>query len=203
METRNRSSQPAQPPKQAAYAQSSNPVSHRPGEQRDPEAPIRHHGDPPMIKRTANSRPSSDEARARLDERHRLEQQGMQNAPDVDLEYGVEQQPPEGYIADSVEQKGMGVYGAQAGAHAGPVGSSHGPGHPGFARERDLAADMDRKRVEHDSLLGDRIGRSPPEPEYDVAEREAVRQDKLRRDEELNVEAAVKDATGNSVVANK
>lgn len=203
METRNRSSQPAQPPKQAAYAQSSNPVSHRPGEQRNPEAPIRHHGDPPLIKRTVNSNPSSEEARARLEERHRVEQRRMQNAPDVDLEYGVEQQPSEGYIADSVERKGMGLYHAQAGAHAGPVGSSHGPGHSGFGEERNLAADMDRKRVEHDRLLGDEIGRSPPEPEYDVAERETVRQDKLRRDEEVDVEAAVKDATGNSVVANK
>ncbi|KAJ5273626.1 hypothetical protein N7478_008751 [Penicillium angulare] len=203
MDTRNRSSQPAQPPKQAAYAQSSNPVSHTLGEQRESTAPIRHHGDPPMIKRTAHSKPSSDEARARLDERHRLEQKQMQNALDVDLEYGVEQQPSEGYIADSVKRKGMGLYGAQAGAHAGSVGSSHGPGHPGFGEERDLAADMDRKMVEHERFLGDEIGRSPPEPEYDVAEREAVRQNKLQRDKELDVEEAVKDATGNSVVSHK
>lgn len=203
METRNRSSQPAQPPKQAAYAQSSNPVSHNPGEQREAAAPIRHHGDPPMIKRTMNSKPATDELRARLDERQKLEERKKQNAPDVDLEYGVEQQPSEGYIADSVGRKGMGIERAQAGAHAGPVGSYAGPGHPGFGEQRDLAADLDRKRVEHDQLLGDEIGRSPPEPEYDVAEREAVRQNKLRRDGEMNVEAAVKDATGNAVVANK
>ena len=202
METRNRSSQPAQPPKNAAYAQASNPVSHRPGEQRSTqEAPPRSHGDAPAaIKRTADSKPSSDETRARLNEQHRLDRHRMQNSPDVDIEYGVEQQPSEGYIADSVQRKGMGVERAQAGAHAGPVGSAGGPGHPGWGEQGDLAAHMQEKKEHHDRLLGQKIGQSPPEPEYDVKEREAVRQRKLEQDEGLNVEAAVNDATGSPVV---
>jgi hypothetical protein len=44
---------------------------------------------------------------------------------------------------------------AQAGAHAGPVGTAEGPGHPGLAEERVSAADMPRKRAEHDRVLGE------------------------------------------------
>ncbi|KAJ5641267.1 hypothetical protein N7490_005267 [Penicillium lividum] len=198
METDNRPSLPAQPPKQAAYTQPLNPVSHIPQEQR---APARHHEDAPgVITRGASSKPSSDEARARLNEQHRLEQERMLNSPDVDLEYGVEQQPAEGYIADAVERKGMGMQRAQAGAHAGPVGSAGGPGHPGFGEERDLAAHMGEKRAEHDRILGEKIGQSPLEPEYDVAEREAARERKLRQNEDVDVAGAVREASGNPVV---
>lgn len=123
----------------------------------------------------------------------------MQNAPNVDLEYGVEQQPSEGYIAESVERKGMGIRGAQAGAHVGPVGSAAGPGHPGFGQE-DLAADMNRKRESHDRMLGERTGKGHAQPDHGVAEREAVRQYKLRQNEGLDVEGAVKQATGDPVV---
>jgi hypothetical protein len=124
----------------------------------------------------------------------------MHNASEVDLEYGVEQQPTEGYIADTVQRKGMGMQRAQAGAHAGPVGSASGPGHPGFGEADDLAASLGAKRVEHDRILGDRIGKSPVEPEGEVAEREAVRRRKLERDEKLDVEGAVKQATRDPVV---
>ena len=202
METRSQRNQPAQPPKQAAYSQASNPVSHTPLEQRAQAPQTRQHGDSlaSITRRTADSQPSSDAARAQLDKEHQQEQLRKQDSPDVDLEYGVEQQPAEGYIADSVERKGMGMRRAQAGAHAGPVGSAAGPGHPGFGEERDLAANMDQKREEHDRILGDRIGQSPPEPENDVAEREAVRERKLQQDENINVGEAVKEATGNSAV---
>ncbi|OQD60765.1 hypothetical protein PENPOL_c020G05088 [Penicillium polonicum] len=201
MQTRSQTQdQPSQPPKQAAYAQSSNPVTHTPQEQRATE-PVRHHGDTiGTIKRTAESNPSSDEERARLSAQHQQHERQLHNAPDVDLEYGVEQQPAEGYIADAVQRKGMGMQRAQAGAHAGPVGSAGGPGHPGFGEADDLAANLGAKRVEHDRILGDRVGRSPPEPEGEVAEREAARRRKLEQDEKLDVEGAVKQATGDPVV---
>ncbi|KAJ9489686.1 hypothetical protein VN97_g3574 [Penicillium thymicola] len=193
--------QPSQPPKQAAYAQPSNPVTHTPQEQRATTEPVRHHGDPiGTIKRTAASKPSSDEERARLSAQHQQHEEQLHNAPDVDLEYGVELQPAEGYIADTVQRKGMGMHRAQAGAHAGPVGSAGGPGHPGFGEADDLAADLGAKRVEHDRILGDRVGRSPAVPEGEGAEREAARRRKLELDEKLDVEEAVKQATGDPVV---
>lgn len=203
MQTRSqaRAEQPAQPPKQAAYAQKSNPVSHTPQEQRASNEPGRQHGDTiGAITRTAQSNPSSDEARARLSAQHQQHQQELQNASDVNIGYGVEQQPAEGYIADVVQRKGMGTQRAQAGAHAGPVGSAGGPGHPGFGEADDLAAKLPQKRAEHDRILGGRIGNSPAEPEGEVAEREAVRRRKLEQDEHLDVQGAVKEATGDPVV---
>ncbi|KAJ5953009.1 uncharacterized protein N7479_011422 [Penicillium vulpinum] len=195
--------QPSQPPKEATYAQSSNPISHTPQEQRATTEPGRQHGDTiGTIKRTAESHPSSDEKLARLSAQHQQHEQQLHNAPDVDTDYGVEEQPAEGYIADTVQRKGMGMQRAQAGAHAGPVGSAGGPGHPGFGEADDLAANMGSKRVEHDQILGDRIGKSPPEPEGDgeVVETEAVRRRKLELDQTLDVSGAVKQASGDPVV---
>ncbi|KAJ5511332.1 hypothetical protein N7453_003435 [Penicillium expansum] len=199
MQTRSKTqNQPSQPPKQAAYTQSANPVSHTPQEQRATTEPGRHYGDTiGAIKRTAESKASSDEERARLSAQHEKHEQELHNAPDVDLEYGVEQQPAEGYIADTVQRKGMGMQRAQAGAHAGPVGSAGGPGHPGFGEADDLAANLGAKRVEHDRVLGDRVGKSPAYPE---SEGEVVRRRKLEQDEKLDVEGAVKQATGDPVV---
>lgn len=198
-QTRSQAAQPAQPPKEATYAQASNPVSQTPSEQRAP-VPSRQYGDPTAsITRGPSSQPSNDEARAHLDAQHQQERKQMQRSSDVDLEYGVEQQPAEGYIADSVVRKGMGMQRAQAGAHAGPVGSAAGPGHPGFGDERDFAANMDQKRTDHDRILGDKIGRSPAGPDYDVAEREAVREGKMKRNEE--VEEALKESSGTPVVS--
>jgi len=196
-----KATQPSEPPKQAAYEQASNPVERNPQEQHEPGAQTYQYGDAvPSITRGASSRPANDEARARLEEQHRQEQRETQNHA-VDLEYGVEQQPSEGYIADSVEHKGMGQRRAQAGAHAGPVGAPGGPGHPGFGDQPDLAAGMDQKRAEHDRVLGDRVGRSPAPPDNDVAEREAVRQQKLQRNENVDAAEAVKKATGDPVVS--
>lgn len=191
-------SQPAQPPKQEAYAQASNPVSAAPSEQRDPSQQTRHRGDAPAtITRSPQSQPSNDEARARLEAQR--EQEKRQKASKVDLEYGIEQQPAEGYIADAVERKGIGMNRAQAGAHASPVGSAAGPGHPGFGEQRDLAEGMDRKRAEHDHVLGERVGQSPSAPDTDVTEREAVRQQKLKQNENVDVKEAVISATGEPV----
>lgn len=199
MQTRSQTAQSAQPPKRAAYEQASNPVSQTPSEQRATPPPTRQYGDPTAsITRGPGSQPSNDEARAGLAAQHRQEHARTQRAPDVDLEYGVEQQPAEGYIADSVQRKGMGTQRAQAGAHAGPVGSAAGPGHPGFGEERDLAANMGEKRAEHDRLLGDKVGRSPAGPDGDVVEREGVRERKLKRNEE--VEGALKEGSGTPVV---
>ncbi|KAJ5091135.1 hypothetical protein NUU61_006005 [Penicillium alfredii] len=202
MESRRQNRQPEQPPKQAAYAQASNPVSQTPQEQRTPAQPTRQYGDSisSITRRTVESRPSSEEAQARLNEQRQKDQQSLKNISNVDLEYGVEQQPAEGYIADTVERKGMGMQRAQEGAHAGPVGSAAGPGHPGFGEERDLAAQMGRKRAEHDRVLGERVGQSPAEPDRETAERDAVRQRKLMQNRNLDVGATVKEATGEPVV---
>lgn len=204
MQTRSQTAQPAQPPKQAAYAQSSNPVSQTPQEQREPIQETRHYGDPVnSIKRTAQSKPSSDEIRAQLAEEHEQERRQMQNAPDVDLEYGVEQQPSEGYIADIITSKGTGSQRTQAGAHAGPVGSAAGPGYSGFGEKDDLAAHMNRKREDHDKILSEKAGQNQGSPDNEVAEREAVRQHKLRQNEGIDVQQAVKEATGDPVAGNR
>lgn len=203
MQTRSQTSQPAQPPKEAAYVQSTNPVSRTPQEQRAPVEQARHHGDSiAAISRTAKSNPASDEARANLNKQHRQHELELHNAPDVDLEYGVEQQPSEGYIAETVQQKGMGIQRAQAGAHSGPVGSAGGPGHPGFGEQDDLMANMDQKQTEHYKLLGQKIGHSPAPPDEEIDARETVRQRKLDEDQHLDVKNAVHEATGDPVVGN-
>lgn len=190
-----------QPPKQSAYYQPSNPITHNPFEQ------TRQRGDPVpntinTTRRTANSNPSSDESLASLKENHQHEQARKQGAPDVDLEYGVEQQPAEGAIADAVEHKSTrSSMRTQAGAHSGPVGSAFGPGYSGFVedgdRGQDQMRDLGRKREEHDRVLGDRVGQSPPDPAEESAD---IRQQKLELDERLNVKDAVKEATGDLVV---
>ncbi|RMJ23365.1 hypothetical protein PHISP_05780 [Aspergillus sp. HF37] len=55
---------------------------------------------------------------------------------------------------DAVEYKSQRAR-AQAGAHAGPVGTAEGPGHPGLVEETVSAADMSRKRAEHARVLGE------------------------------------------------
>lgn len=189
--------QPAQPPEQAAYDQPENPVDQTPQEQRAPPHQ-RQRGDPvsSITRRTAESNPSSDEQLENLKQRREQEQKNLQAASDVDLGYGVEHQPAEGDIAQAVRQKSER---AQAGAHAGPVGSAQGPGNPGFGEERDLASDMGRKREEHDRILGDRVGQSPAEPDGEAAEREALRQRKLKEEENLDVKGAVRAGTGDPV----
>lgn len=187
--------QPEQPPKQAPYYQSTNPISQTPFEQQSQNNPQRQRGDPvPMNRRTVNSDPSNDEKLARRREQKQQEQIRKQGKQEVDLEYGVELQPAEGNIAEAVEHKGTRAR-AQAGAHAGPVGSAYGPGYSGFGEEKNQASDLGRKREEHDRVLGDRIGQSPSEPD-----RETVIQQKLKLNEQLDVKDAVQEATGDPVV---
>ncbi|KAJ5233095.1 hypothetical protein N7468_006051 [Penicillium chermesinum] len=202
MEPSNSVNRAEQPPKQAAYAQASNPVSQTPQEQRAPASKTRQTGDAlsSAAYRSADSRPANDEALSQLGEQHRQQELQKQNTPDVDLEYGVEQQPTEGYIADSVERKGEGIERAKVGAHADRVGSGARPGHPGFGEQRDLAANMDGKRAEHDRILDEKTGDRASPAQYDVVQREALRRRKEREDE-VNVEGAVQDATGDPVVS--
>ncbi|KAJ5901725.1 hypothetical protein N7495_002253 [Penicillium taxi] len=160
--------QPEQPPKEAAYTQAANPVSHKPQEQRT-SASMQDGNAASSTRRTAYM-PSNDETRAALDAERKSEKKRMQSAAPVDLYYGVEQQPAEGDIADAVKHKGMG----------------------GFGEQEDLAADMDQKRAEHDRILSERAKENP---HSDVAEREAVRQRKLRLDKEIDVEGILKKGT--------
>lgn len=194
-------SQPPQPPKQATYTQPTNPVSQTPLETQ------RKHGDnvPTITRRTASSNPSNPSSLAESNNRRQASQERLQKAPNVDLEYGVELQPNEGAIADAVETKSQGQGGrkrAQAGAHAGPVGTAEGPGYPasasasgsgsGSGEGGDLVADLERKREEHDRVIRGR--------DVGVDEREEVRQRKLEADREVDVKKAVEEGTGDRVV---
>lgn len=208
------SNQPLQPPKQASYLQSDNPVSQKPSEQQAPKDTQRQHGDAvPSISRTAESLPSNDASLARLQEQHDRHRRQMQSAPDVDTEYGVEQQPAEGKIAAAVEGKSARSRARmQAGAHAGPVGSARGPGAPAAVEalredKGTMTSDMGRKTKEHEEVLGERVGQSPPTPADDddssAAEREGVRRQKLKQHRELDVSRAVGEASGGVVVGSK
>ncbi|GKZ39746.1 hypothetical protein AbraIFM66950_001069 [Aspergillus brasiliensis] len=199
--------QPSQPPKQAAYNQPTNPITHTPSEQRMPQSPYqndhrpRHRGDAlPSITRNAGSQPSNSSALHDLSTRHQESQKTMRNAADtLDTEYGVEQQPAEGDIAHAVQGKSADARArAQAGAHAGAVGSAEGPGAPGY--EKGEMADLDRKREMHDRMLGDRVGQSPAEPDGETVEREEVRRRKLRQDEEVDVVGAASRGSKGKVV---
>jgi hypothetical protein len=59
---------------------------------------------------------------------------------------------------------------------------------------------MDRKRAEHDRVLGENGGKSPAFDEGVEAERQRLRQRKLRENEELDVKGSVRNATGDVVV---
>lgn len=177
---------PPQPPKESTYTQPSNPVDQTPAEHQEqqqdqPGSDLgregtqsrstfgpRARGDaiPSINHRTQDSRPA-DKPDAQIHKQRERERKLDLGGRDVDTEYGVEQQPAEGDIAGAVEgtRRKPQQQRAQAGAHAGPVGSAQGPGAPlAEAGERDPAADMGRKREEHDRVLGERGGKSPPEP---------------------------------------
>ncbi|KAE8149207.1 hypothetical protein BDV25DRAFT_167955 [Aspergillus avenaceus] len=171
------SSLPSQPPKQSAYKQSTNPVSKTPQEQRSTAPGTA----PPKITRGPDSRPAENISSGTA--------ASGSGSHDVDVGYGVEQQPAEGDVVAAVEGKSeMARERLQAGAHAGPVGSMYGPGVSGGDE-----ADMDRKRVEHDRVLGERVGMSPAEPDE-------VRREVLEGREKMDVKGAVGEGSGGSVV---
>lgn len=216
-----------QPSKESAYTQTSNPVSQTPQEQRGnlskPQQPdssllyatsgigssLRSHeyGEPPekLIRRTAESKPSSDAKLAQLvrERSQKMDSEGSRGH--IDLEYGIEQQPSEGNIAHAVEDDHAETaphQRVQPGVHAGAVGTST----PGF--EQDTAAQMDRKRAEHDQKLGlgrDAGAKSPPDLDTAAPSRAGGgdgldQKEKARTDRGLDVQGAVRDATGNTVV---
>lgn len=156
----------------------------------------RQYGDAPQaIHRTADSLPSSDEKLQQLEQERRQKQEPEGSRGHIDTEYGVEQAPKEGDIAKAVHGQTGNTPRVQPGAHSGAVGST-----PGY--EQDTAAQMDRKRAEHDRILGEDGGKSPAyygDDDVDT-ERRQLRSDKMRRNEEVDVQGAVKDATDNVVV---
>ncbi|KAL5338892.1 hypothetical protein BJX70DRAFT_184650 [Aspergillus crustosus] len=201
METHTTSSNPPQPPKQSAYTQSSNPVSQNPSEsnqsfeQRTPT--IGSYGTAPAsITRGASSNPSTSQPQQKQPKPSSA-QQTSTSSIEQDPEYGVEQQPTEGDIAHAVEANSR--HRLQAGAHAGPIGSAQGPGAPAYGEEPDQLADLDRKTDEHFRILGERVGRTPP-VEGDEAEREKLRERKLKEDRELHPGEAVGQVSGGGVV---
>ncbi|KAL3474820.1 hypothetical protein BJX99DRAFT_172690 [Aspergillus californicus] len=194
-----RTTQPPQPPKESAYTQSSNPVTHNPSETTTAKTEQRSFGDPtPSITRGASSNPSTASTLANASNRHKTQLEEMQRSGDVDTEYGIEQQPAEGSIAQAVE--GQSRHRMQAGAHAGAVGNAQGPGAPASGEGVSNLADLDRKREDHERILGDRVGKSPPVPDGASAEREEVRARKLKLDRELRPGDVVREVTGDPVV---
>lgn len=78
------------------------------------------------------------------------------HSADADSELGAQLQPNEQEASNTAGHKSQETSArAQAGAHAGPVGAAEGPGHPGVAEARELAADMPRKRAAHNRVLGE------------------------------------------------
>ncbi|KAB8265355.1 hypothetical protein BDV32DRAFT_144645 [Aspergillus pseudonomiae] len=188
----------SQPPKSTTYTQPQNPISQTPLEQHKQRA--RHHGDNvPTITRGPQSRPSNSDALSALNQTRKQQQRDLHFAADVDRQYGAEQQPNEGSIAANVEGKNARARG-QAGAHAGPVGSALGPGYPASASAAAAAAAGDGGEVrelgrkeEHKWMLGERVGRSPTEPDGDF-------DGGSEREEEVDAGRAVREGTGSAVV---
>ncbi|KAL6234785.1 hypothetical protein BDW75DRAFT_211476 [Aspergillus navahoensis] len=191
-------SQPPQPSKQSAYMQPSNPVTHNPSESRQTEQRSHTYGTAPAsITRGASSNPSNPSDLSSVYDKIEKSGKSLHTHSDVDTEYGVEQQPSEGAIAAAVE--GHSRHRAQAGAHAGAVGTAQGPGMPARGEGVSNLQDLDRKAEEHQRILGDRVGRTPP-LEGEEVERENLRERKLRQDRELHPSDAVREATGDPVV---
>lgn len=160
---------PYQPPKEAVYNQSINPVTQTPAEQSASQAnqqqdmsqtsailTHQYGSAPAAIRRSAASKPSADEVSHPETRRGVSSREEPDPRGNIDTEYGVEQQPNEGAIATAVRQnRRQPTARNQAGAHAGPVGSAtSGPG----VVAGDTAAQMERKKLEHDKALRQRKG---------------------------------------------
>ncbi|KAL2841904.1 hypothetical protein BJY01DRAFT_6648 [Aspergillus pseudoustus] len=194
--------QPPQPPKESAYNQPSNPVSHNPIEQRDQRSQPSNYGNPvPSIIRGAGSKPSTNSTTQKTSQRHSDSLNAMHREADVDIDYGVEQQPNEGAIANAVESQSRHKIedrAHQAGAHAGPVGRAQGPGAPAFGEGVTTLENLDEKGEEHRRILGERVGRTPPGGSEEER-REEGRERRLRQDRELHPADVVGEATGDPV----
>ncbi|KAL4942795.1 hypothetical protein BDV06DRAFT_156212 [Aspergillus oleicola] len=193
--------QPSQPPKESAYTQSTNPVSHNPTENAASEQRFQtstYGTAPSTITRGASSQPSNESTLSARDQKHASSLSAMQREGDIDTEYGVEEQPSEGSIAHAVE--GQSRHRVQAGAHAGAVGSAQGPGAPPKGEGESNLSNLEEKTQLHEQILGDRVGRSPPAPDGVSVENERVRERKLEQDRELHPKDVVEGATGEPVV---
>ncbi|KAL4927078.1 uncharacterized protein BDV17DRAFT_136896 [Aspergillus undulatus] len=196
--------QPPQPDKSSAYTQPNNPVSHNPAEtalgeqeQRSQNSGSSYGTPPASITRGASSQPSNDSSLSATHQKHTDSQKSMQDH-EVDTEYGVEEQPSEGSIAQAVE--GRSRHRVQAGAHAGAVGSPQGPGAPPKGEGESNLQNLEEKTTLHEQILGDRVGRSPPVPDGVSVENEKVRERKLEQDRRLHPGDVVREATGEPVV---
>ncbi|KAL2808571.1 hypothetical protein BJX63DRAFT_27476 [Aspergillus granulosus] len=198
MQTTSTHQQPSQPPKESAYNQSDNPVSHKPTEQRDQRSQPSSYGNPvSSIIRGAGSQPSTNSALQNTAQRHSDSLNAMRREGDVDTDYGVEQQPNEGDIVNAVDcmsRHNIEDWARQPGAHAGPVGRAQGPGAPAFGEGMTTLEDLDEKGQEHKRILGERVGRTPSGPS------EEWREKKLRQDRELHPADIVGETTGDPVV---
>ncbi|PKY07160.1 hypothetical protein P168DRAFT_287657 [Aspergillus campestris IBT 28561] len=201
-----------EPPKQAAYNQPSNPVSHTPAEQRilsthqqQPQSSqftrqggkvTRHAGD--IVIDTAKDtshRPSSSSSP------YTTASSANTNADiknDMNIGYGVEQQPNEGYIAHAVEDNSR-YNNNNINNIKDDSPREHLEGCDGYDEEDDLMAHMSRKRREHDRVLRERMEGSSPGADVGCVEREALRRRKLE-EERLDVVGAVRRGTGSPVV---
>lgn len=201
------SSQSPQPPKQSSYIQPDNPISQSPAEinaqrQKDQTQSEQHHrhqqdqhgrrqyGDRvPSITRTAAT---ANLTEATPPSRSPVSTTNQNPSAESELEYGVEQQPSEGKIADAVKGKKTGQIQAQAkaetrlnshrqqaGAHAGPVGSTPGPGAPPSGQPKTSSNHTSNEAA--------------------VRNREAVRVQKLQQNQQVDVGRAAADVGTNIV----
>ena len=199
-----------EPPKQAAYNQPSNPVSHTPAEQRilsthqqqSSQFPrqggrvTRHAGDIDVD--TAQATPHHPSASSSYPTAATDNTTNTNAKNDIDIGYGVEQQPDEGYIAHAVRGN---TRDNNINSTNDDAPREHLEGCDGYDEEDDLMAHMGRKRREHDRVLRERVeGSSPRRTDVESAEREALRRRKLEEEERLDVVGAVRRGTGSPVV---
>ncbi|PLN76011.1 hypothetical protein BDW42DRAFT_179611 [Aspergillus taichungensis] len=204
-----------EPPKQAAYNQPSNPVSHTPAEQRilsthqqqqasQPSQFLRQGGrvtrhagdiDVNAAEATSHHHPSSSSSYPTAAADNTDTNTNIKN--DIDIGYGVEQQPNEEYIAHAVQgnTRDHNINNTNDGSPR-----EHLEGCDGYDEEDDLMAHMGRKRREHDRVLRERVERSSPGIDVQSVEREALRRRKLEEEERLDVVGAVRRGTGSPVV---
>ncbi|PLB33248.1 uncharacterized protein BDW47DRAFT_6348 [Aspergillus candidus] len=200
-----------EPPKQAAYNQPSNPVSHTPAEQRilstHQQQPLlsqftrqgarvtRHAGDIDVDAAKDTSHHPSSSSSPYPSASSANTSPDIKN--DINIGYGVEQQPSEGYIAHAVKDDSRDNVINNNIKDDSP--REHLEGCDGYDEEDDLMAHMGRKRREHDRVLRERLEGSSPGTDVGSVEREALRRRKME-EERLDVVGAVRRGTGSPVV---
>lgn len=121
---------------------------------------------------------------------------------DPESRSNFEAPPAEGDVASAVHRKG---HDPQVAQRTISVEDARGSGGPHVYEEDDLTADFPRREKEHQQSLEDRKGHAERgdleevEGGEEMIEREKVIEEKLKRDREINVSGAVREATGNFV----